>query len=126
MKCSEARPLLDVLFDGELTAKDAALVLDHLQSCNECKSEWNDLEQVRSTFKEAKNKYQMPAGLMEKVSHKLKTEDRRHNKATPMAAVAACLISIGLLSGSFMQRPIEASTDTLIDEVVSKLRSEPV
>jgi hypothetical protein len=141
MKCSDALPLLDLLSDGALEAKDSALVLDHLKSCSECQCEWNDLEQLHSSFHDAKEELQLPAGFMEKISEKLKDEERnqqwrffeQYGRAVPMVAIAATLILIGfLVLPSIHQLDTRstslqtASADTLVEDLVSEGTLEPV
>jgi len=140
MKCSDARPLLDLLCDGALEAKDSALVLDHLKSCDECERDWNDLEQLRSRFQEAKENPQMPAGLMEKISQKLKDEERnqqrrfiqRFSRPLPLMAIAATFALIGFLLLPWIHHidtPLTAmqpaSADTLVEDLVSEGTLEP-
>jgi hypothetical protein len=101
MICNEARPLLDLLCDGVLPAKESALVLDHLHSCDLCQPEWNALEQLRTRFLEAKSKVLMPAGLMSKISGTIRKEesdnrDRFFKKYTPpvlAAGIAAAAVA---------------------------------
>lgn len=141
MKCSDARPLLDLLLDGALETKDSALVLDHMQSCQECQCEWNDLEQLRTSFNEAKREPQLPAGLMERISEQLRDEEKDQHKrffeqcarAVPMVAIAATLALIGFLLLPWMHmidtRPTSmqsASADTLVEDLVSERTIEPV
>jgi len=148
MKCSDARPLLDLLSDGALETKDSALVLDHLKLCNECQYEWNDLEQLRSSFQEAKDKSQLPAGLMERISQKLRDEERDEHKRffeqfkrffeaythpASMVAVAATLALIGFLLLPWMHQintgPSSmqiASADTLVEDLASEGTLEPI
>jgi hypothetical protein len=141
MKCSDARPLLDLLSDDILETKDSALVLDHLQSCNDCQCEWNGLQQLHSCFQEAKDKSQLPAGLMERISQKLKDEERNQHKqffqqyARPvsMLAIAAAFALIGFLLLPWIHQintsptPMQiASADTLIEDLVSEGTLEPV
>jgi hypothetical protein len=103
MICSEVKPLLDLLCDGVLPAKDSALVLDHLRSCDQCQAEWNELEQLRSRFLEAKQKIQLPAGLMDKISDQLRNEIRDNRKrvldkySPPLMAVAAAFAFAGFV-----------------------------
>jgi len=141
MKCSDVRPLLDLLCDGTLEAKDSALVLDHLKSCDECQCEWNDLEQLHSSFQDAKNQSQLPVGLMDRISKMLRDEERnqrrqffgRYARAVPMVAIAATFVLIGfILLPLILQidtRPASiqtASADTLVEDLVSNGSLEPV
>ena len=140
MKCSDVRPLLDLLSDGVLDAKDSALVLDHLKSCNECQSEWNDLEQLHSRFLEAKDKPQLPERLMDRISQKLKDEERnqyerfteQYARPISMVAIAASIALIGFLLLSWIQinnRTTSmqiASADTLVEDLVSERTLESV
>jgi len=135
MNCTDARPLLDLLCDGALEAKDSALVLDHLKSCDECHCEWNNLEELRSTFHEAREKTELPAGLMEKVSWKLRDEERKQHKRifAPMMAIAAAVLLIGFLFLPWIHQittsPISmktASAEALVEDVVAEGTLEPV
>jgi len=141
MNCSDARPLLDLLSDGALEAKDSALVLDHLKSCDECQYELNYLEELHSRFLEAKDKPPLPAGLMQRISQKLKDEERNQDKqffeqyARPisMVAIAATLALIGCLLLPWIHQintrpaPMQiASADTLVEDLVSERTLEPV
>jgi hypothetical protein len=141
MKCSDVRTLLDLLLDGALEPKDSALVLDHMQSCSECQCEWNNLEQLHTTFQDAKGKPQLPEGLMARISEKLRDEERNQHKRfiqqcarpIPMLAIAASLALIGFsLLPSIHQidtRPEliqTASADTLVEDLVSQGTLEPV
>jgi anti-sigma factor RsiW len=141
MKCSDVRPLLDLLCDGALETKDSALVLDHLKSCGECQHEWNDLEQLRASFQDAKEKPQLPVGLMERISDKLKDEERSERKryfaqfasALPVMAIAATVLIIGFFLLSVIHQvdtksaSIQtASADTLVDDLVSEKILTPV
>ncbi|MDR3617444.1 MAG: zf-HC2 domain-containing protein [Candidatus Obscuribacterales bacterium] len=141
MKCSDARPLLDLLFDDALETKDSALVLDHLKSCDECQQEWNELEQLRASFQSTKVKPQLPAGLMTRISDKLKDEERSERKryfaqfahTLPMVAIAATVALIGLflLSSIHQVDPRSAliqtaSADTLVDDLGSERTLAPV
>jgi anti-sigma factor RsiW len=140
MNCNDARPLLDLLCDGALETKDSALVLDHLKSCEECHSQWNELEDLHASFQDAKDKFQLPVGLMDRISDKLKDEDRNqrnaifrhHWRAVSMVAFAATCLLVGLLCSPWMHPRVTvpslnqiASADTLIDSLSSE-NLEPV
>jgi hypothetical protein len=135
MKCSDARPLLDLLCDGALETKDSALVLDHMKTCGECQHEWNSLEQLRTSFLDAKKNPQLPPGLMERISDRLKEEERSERRryfaqfahALPVVAIAAAVLVIGFFLLPTLNRvntktaSIQtASADTLVDDLVSE------
>jgi Putative zinc-finger len=141
MKCSEARPLIDLLFDGALDTKDSALVLDHLKTCDECQSEWNSLEQLRGQFLEAKDATQAPDGMMERISRKLKQEETNEQKqflgrsirALAVVAIAATVLAIGFLSVPLANElrpqrvPMQtASADKLIEDMLANNNSEAI
>ncbi|HEY9760612.1 MAG TPA: zf-HC2 domain-containing protein [Oculatellaceae cyanobacterium] len=75
MDCDEVRPLLDVLHDGALNARDTAIVLEHLKDCSECDFEWSDMDALTARFKAAGKSNKLPSGLSEKISQALKKED---------------------------------------------------
>jgi hypothetical protein len=141
MKCSDKRPLLDLLLDGALEAKDSALVLDHMQTCTECQCEWNVLEQLRTSFHDAKGEPLLPEALMARISERLRDEERNQHKqfiqqyARPvsMLAVAASFALIGFLLPPLIHqidtRPVliqTASADSLVEDFVSEGTLEPV
>ena len=135
MNCTDARPLLDLLCDGALEAKDSALVLDHLKTCDQCQSEWSSLEQLHAGFKEARDKPPLPAGLMEKISGKLLDEERSKRKPVfvSIMAIAATFLLFGFLFMSWMHQTNitttdtkVASADTLVEDLVSEGTLEPV
>jgi hypothetical protein len=135
MNCTDARPLLDLLCDGALEAKDSALVLDHLKSCDECQSEWSGLEQLHSSFQEAKDKPPLPAGLMERISGKLLDDERSKRKPVfvSMMAIAATFLLFGFLFMSWIHQTNitttsmkMASADALVEDLDSEGTLEPV
>lgn len=134
MKCDDAKPLLDLMLDDVLEAKDSALVLDHLKTCDKCQGEWNDLEAMRTRFQSARKSPALPSGLIEKISDRLREEEKIVNKqsngffskALPVMALVACLLVIGLfvLPGQRSINSLQtASADALVDDLS---RSETV
>jgi hypothetical protein len=114
--------------DGALEAKDSALVLDHLKSCNDCQREWTELEELRSRFQEAKAMPGVPSGLMDRISDRLRKEEQSHIPristiyALPTMTVVAGVLVLGLLLlPSILHRgaPQPALADSLIDQLSS-------
>lgn len=101
MKCSDVRPLLDLLYDELLETKDSALVLDHIKNCDQCRVEWEAMEELRSRIATAKSNTFMPPELMDKVSLSVRNEDL--NKRTfgllpqqiPLVSIAASILLVG-------------------------------
>jgi len=141
MKCSDVRPVMDLLCDGALENKDTALVIDHLKSCDECQCEWHDLEQLRGEFNNAKAECQLPTQLMRKISQKLKHEERseckrlikQYARSIPTVAIAATIVVVGFLYLPWFHRidtaltsTPTASADTLVADLLSERGLEPV
>jgi hypothetical protein len=100
MKCSEALPLLDLLYDQLLETKDSALVIDHLQNCVNCQDEWESMEDLKRRFRTAKNNTTMPPELMEKISLTLRRDNRSTLLRTPalqfpLVGIAASILILG-------------------------------
>ncbi|RTL36645.1 MAG: hypothetical protein EKK48_25750 [Candidatus Melainabacteria bacterium] len=100
MKCSEALPLLDLLYDQLLETKDSALVIDHLQNCVNCQDEWESMEDLKRRFKAAKKNTTMPPELVEKISLTLRRDDistllRTSSRQFPLVGIAASILILG-------------------------------
>lgn len=142
MNCNDARPLLDLLVDGVLDAKDTALILDHLKTCEQCHSEYSALESLRGRFNIAREQPQMMPSLMAKMSATLKdvekAEQEKKVKATvrqvaKFTAVAAVLLVIGFLAVPNLQKlqlkqasAQAASAATLIDDLAKNANVQPI
>ena len=107
MNCDEVRPLLNVLYDGALNAKDTAIVLEHLKGCVECDFEWSELDALKTRFKAAKLSSEAPKELSAKILQALKKEDGQRSRQqflqilsapTRLALVAVSLLVAGLLA----------------------------
>lgn len=106
MNCAEGRPLIDLICDGALSTRDAALLLDHLEICPDCKSDHDQLESLRERFAVAK-KIPVPPDLMHNVWNRLKKEDQEiHRKnfgnIRTLLVLAAGLIAVGLFCFLFL------------------------
>lgn len=102
MKCSEALPLLDLLYDQLLETKDSALLLDHLKNCDGCQSEWEGMEDLKRRFTIAKSSTTLPKHLIDQVAIALKREDKSNYLQTnfsqlPLAGIAASILVLGWL-----------------------------
>jgi hypothetical protein len=142
MNCNDARPLLDLLVDGVLDAKDTALVLDHLKTCEQCHSEYSALESLRGRFNIMREQPQMMPSLMAKMSATLKDVEKAEQQkrvrqsarvAAKWMALAASVVVIGVLTVPQLQKAHEkqtsaqtASAATLIDDLANNANVQPV
>ncbi len=141
MKCSDARPLLDLLCDGALNTKDCALVLAHLQSCEECQAASNELENMRLRFQNAKAQLEMTPDLMDRITGALKEDEKtekqrlykRYVKTVPILGIAAVFGLVGLVCipgfHEMWSRSIaihSASADVLVEDLAANGKLEPV
>ena len=51
LNCQEAKELLSEDIDGEINAQDKALLMEHLDSCEDCKREYEQLNSINSCMR---------------------------------------------------------------------------
>lgn len=101
MNCNEALPLLDLLYDELLETKDSALVLDHLKNCDDCRREWESMDELRTRITAAKENTTMPSDLMDRVSTAIKNDAGQKRflgllpQQIPIATIAASILLLG-------------------------------
>src|SRR5258708_1237330 len=66
MDCNEARPLLDANADHELTAPDAQRVQQHIDSCDACQRESENLHALSASLR-AQPYYRAPDALRARI-----------------------------------------------------------
>lgn len=74
MRCSKAGKYLSPYIDGELGAKQAALLESHLAQCDRCSREFDEIKRLRSLFSQAE-RFSAPPGLRAAVMERV--NDRR-------------------------------------------------
>lgn len=138
MLCSEAKPLLNLLLDGDLVPKDCALVLSHLDTCNDCKNEWEELELMRGLFAAEKLRALDTRAVMNRVSAALDEESIRQKnlysrnffKLAPTVAAMFLLIGVIVFAGVRHSHTSPthgiASASTLVDVLASSMPLETV
>jgi anti-sigma factor RsiW len=103
MICAETTPLLELALDGELDARTALQVEEHLASCKPCAAQFGELTALQKAVRQHLTRYEPPASLR----RELFPQRRRAILAGLSAAVAAAVV-FGML------RP-----DPLADEVAA-------
>lgn len=74
MDCNEARPLLDANADHELTAPDAQRVQQHIDSCDACRRESENLRALSASLR-AQPYYRAPDALRARILAALPADD---------------------------------------------------
>ncbi|MBS1954235.1 MAG: hypothetical protein JST89_08615 [Cyanobacteria bacterium SZAS-4] len=136
MKCSEVRPLLDLLYDELLETKDSALVLDHIKNCNQCRSEWEAMEELRTRIAAARSNTFVPSELMEKVSLSLKNEDQSKRifgllpQQIPLVSIAASILLVAwflvpqFLRPSHLPESLSATPTSTAQKLIADLTAD--
>lgn len=98
--CSYKTEYLDDLINGLLDAEKEAIVLSHLENCNECRSHYNDMMSIRKAM--GRINVKAPEGLADDImravreSAVIETEVKPKRMPGPVYiasyAVAACLV----------------------------------
>ncbi|MHB1702563.1 MAG: anti-sigma factor family protein [Acidobacteriaceae bacterium] len=97
MTCSEVRPNLSALLDGELEGSSAANLQEHLASCAECRSELDSLQATVSWLK-TYSPLEPPPQLANRVNAEIIRETHEARKGSLAPLLAALLFVLLLLA----------------------------
>ena len=81
LTCEELFRRLDDYMDRELSADDAALVREHLETCAVCATEYSFEASLLKSVREKLRHISAPADLMKKISLRLAEVDRQGGQA---------------------------------------------
>ncbi|NYH19608.1 zf-HC2 domain-containing protein [Paraburkholderia bryophila] len=94
MDCNEARPLLDANADHELPAPDARRVQQHIESCEACRRESENLGALRGALRAA-TYHRAPQSLRARILAGLPAMEGAVAAAEPLTATDGADIAIG-------------------------------
>ncbi|ASL42460.1 hypothetical protein bAD24_I03145 [Burkholderia sp. AD24] len=94
MDCNEARPLLDANADHELPAPDARRVQQHIESCDACRRESENLGTLRGALRAA-TYHRAPQSLRARILAGLPALEGVVAAAEPLTSAGAADIAIG-------------------------------
>jgi len=103
MKCQEVRQQLSAWLDAELEEAEGAVLAAHLDECEACRREWQDLTALDEAL--GRLEAPVPSGLAEKVLARVRPPRRR--QWVQSVALAACLV-LGITLGGTMARSFYA------------------
>jgi anti-sigma factor (TIGR02949 family) len=87
--CDDVRSKLQLLVDAELTGDDQEQIFAHLQTCQRCQHELDELETFSRQIRAARSQVQAPASLRERVEKSLAKDQaaKRSSQATGIQIV---------------------------------------
>src|SRR5262245_12475195 len=95
MNCEEARPLLHAYHDRELDLREALAIERHLESCAECRSRYEQLEQLRQEIADADLAYRPPLRLEQRIrGSKLSGKQSWWTRGGLFVAAAAAVLAL--------------------------------
>ncbi|ACD16193.1 anti-sigma factor family protein [Paraburkholderia phytofirmans] len=108
MDCNEARPLLDANADHELPAPDARRVQQHIESCDGCRRESENLRALSGAVRAAPY-HRAPQSLRERIIAGLPSVDE------PVAAAEASEVPLAHVEAPPRERARRGWLDRLLD-----------
>lgn len=107
MKCSKAHKLISPYIDGELPERDKKTLEDHMNICDMCRADFEEIKKLHNLFASA-DTFKAPYGFQTKVMANITPDKIRVISRIPIfarlvEAVAIVLfITIGIFSGSLV------------------------
>lgn len=101
MNCKTAEIYLDALMDNELSVGENLEIIDHIDSCIDCRAKWELSEEIKSKLVHYVNSLKAPSSLRASIYRKYGvSKSPQHLKQALLAASIAFLIGLGLFTGS--------------------------
>lgn len=105
ISCLQARGLVPLYVDGEITTVEVFEIETHLADCAECRSEFERLREVVDTVRVTSPLYEPPAGSYERVERLVSA----HRSRTWMPISAAAAVLLIVLAGWISTRQRESA-----------------
>lgn len=103
MDCTKAELYMDVLLNSELPVQDNLEVVDHIESCNPCKTKYELSEETRSKIKHYIGSIKASEKLRKKIHKNLNKEQNKVTYLKPLLLAASVAFLIGI--GIFFNQP---------------------
>jgi len=117
MDCKELREILDLYVDHELSAEAAAAAGLHVAECGACRSARDELVRLRQAIKEAVNKHQPPASLLESV----KRISSRPGHRARVASLVVVTVVLGIFTALGWISDMRAYLASAMDQIAIHL-----
>lgn len=107
MRCSKAGKYLSPYIDGELGARESALLESHLAQCDRCSGELGEIKRLRALFGQVE-RFSAPPGFRAEVMERISSRPKKRFSLVPVfsgfaeALVFALAITAGVVSGGML------------------------
>lgn len=107
MRCAKAGKYLSPYIDGELGARESALLESHLAQCDRCSGELGEIKRLRSLFSQAQ-RFSAPQGFSVKVMERVSGLPAKGFSLIPVftrfaeALAFVMAITAGVMSGGML------------------------
>lgn len=102
MNCKNIEIYLDALMDNELSVEKSLEIIDHIDSCKDCKAKWELSEGIKSKLVHYTNSLKPPRELKATIYKRYGVNRAPHYlKQTLLAASVIFLLGLGLLTSFY-------------------------
>jgi anti-sigma factor RsiW len=119
MRCSKTK-LISLYFDGELSAEERALLESHINKCQECAGELEELQKIHKLFASAST-FKASYGFSTRVLANIRAKETKrlvgfvHVFAKSAAGFAVLvLIVVGIILGSFLSKNLVSEKGNVV------------
>jgi hypothetical protein len=134
VNCKKAKNQISLLVDGYLDAKSQELLLQHIESCEDCRALYNDMQKTVSQLSDIKS-VALPEGFENRMHFALKREATEKKKsrflkysviAMPAAAaVVAVVLGVNfIVSGTSMKQALPERNMLAMDTEAAEMPKE--
>ena len=96
MNCKTAELYMDALFDNELPVKDSLEIVDHIERCKDCTTNWELGLETKSKLKHYVDCIELPRNLLNKIEQTINTNEKGFYQK-PFLLVASVILLVFIL-----------------------------
>lgn len=96
MDCKKAELYIDSLLINELDEKDNIDLIEHLETCHNCKTKWELNEDIKLNFKHFISSIKTPDSLKKNIRNKIINQEQKFIKLKPSLIAASIIFLLGL------------------------------
>lgn len=121
-ECRGVKRLLDDFLSSELTPEMNRQIIDHLDTCDDCRNEKQTRETVRKVLKRSWDSIPVPRDLVDQVEAEIAAEEKTSSRIH-LGLAASLLLAVGALAffliWPFAKQPVQVNSINHFREVVA-------